>query len=276
MAGARFAAQTGVCWRRFMEPILSSAGGGRPIGCRPVSHLLRWLPPGSPSRSAGPRIRPRSARLPSPGPLSRCLAMSAPVWIFWPTSAGAGGVRGSYLVLHRGDLHLGRTTHHASLITALTSRRCVGPPEPTRSASWSRKRRPCSSKPTRTSSCRPRSPMMTSNHDSHRQSRTGSRRCQPSGDRHWAGVRACLRASVHTLAVGRVLEDAAGKLRASCGSGPSQEAGAGFSDSAVRRYSALMRRASSSWSSRMTMRQAASTGVPWSTSSRARAAMRSW
>jgi hypothetical protein len=78
------------------------------------------------------------------------------------------------------------------------------------------------------------------------------------------------------LAVGRVLEDAAAKLRVSCGSWPSQEAGAGFSDSAARRYSALMRRASSSWSSRMTMRQAASTGVPWSTSSRARAAMRSW
>lgn len=45
---------------------------------------------------------------------------------------------------------------------------------------------------------------------------------------------------------------------------------------AVRRYSALMRRASSSWSSRMMMRQAASMGVPWSTSSRARAAMRNW
>ncbi len=47
-------------------------------------------------------------------------------------------------------------------------------------------------------------------------------------------------------------------------------------DSAARRYSALMRWASSSWSSRMMMRQAASMGVPWSTSSRARAAMRSW
>jgi hypothetical protein len=44
----------------------------------------------------------------------------------------------------------------------------------------------------------------------------------------------------------------------------------------LQRSSSLMRRASSSWSSRMTMRQAASTGVPWSTSSRARAAMRSW
>jgi hypothetical protein len=65
------------------------------------------------------------------------------------------------------------------------------------------------------------------------------------------------------------------KLRASYGSWPSQDAADGFSDSAAR-YSALMRRASSSWSSRMTMRQAASMGVPWSTSSRARAAMRSW
>lgn len=45
---------------------------------------------------------------------------------------------------------------------------------------------------------------------------------------------------------------------------------------AARRYSALMRCASSSWSSRMTMRQAASIGVPLSTSSRARAAIRSW
>ena len=45
---------------------------------------------------------------------------------------------------------------------------------------------------------------------------------------------------------------------------------------AARRYSALMRWASSSWSSRMMMRQAASMGVPWSTSSLARAAMRSW
>jgi len=68
---------------------------------------------------------------------------------------------------------------------------------------------------------------------------------------------------------------AAAKLGASCGPGPSQGTAGGFADSAAR-YSALMRRASSSWSSRMTMRQAASTGVPWSTSSRARAAMRSW
>lgn len=45
---------------------------------------------------------------------------------------------------------------------------------------------------------------------------------------------------------------------------------------AARRYSALMRCASSSWSSRMTMRHAASIGVPLSTSSRARAAIRSW
>ena len=58
--------------------------------------------------------------------------------------------------------------------------------------------------------------------------------------------------------------------------GSSQGAAGGFADSAARRYSALMRWASSSWSSRMTMRQAASMGVPWSTSSRARAAMRSW
>lgn len=55
-----------------------------------------------------------------------------------------------------------------------------------------------------------------------------------------------------------------------------QPAVVGFSDSAAWRYSALMRWASSSWSSRMMMRQAASMGVPWSTSSRARAAMRSW
>ena len=54
----------------------------------------------------------------------------------------------------------------------------------------------------------------------------------------------------------------------------SQAAAAGFAVQAARRYSALMRWASSSWSSRMTMRQAASTGVPWSTSSRARAAGR--
>ncbi len=39
---------------------------------------------------------------------------------------------------------------------------------------------------------------------------------------------------------------------------------------------ALMRWASASWSSRMMMRQAASSGLPWSTSSRARAASRSW
>ncbi len=43
-----------------------------------------------------------------------------------------------------------------------------------------------------------------------------------------------------------------------------------------RRSSSLIRRASSSWSSRITMRQAASIGLPASTSSRARAAMRSW
>ncbi len=40
--------------------------------------------------------------------------------------------------------------------------------------------------------------------------------------------------------------------------------------------SALMRNASASWSSRMMMRQAASRGVPWSTSSLALAARRSW
>lgn len=53
-----------------------------------------------------------------------------------------------------------------------------------------------------------------------------------------------------------------------------QAAGA-LDASAARRCSALMRWASWSWSSRMMMRQAASMGVPWSTSSRARAAMRS-
>ena len=58
--------------------------------------------------------------------------------------------------------------------------------------------------------------------------------------------------------------------------GKSQAGVVGLADSAARRYPALMRWASSSWSSRMTMRQAASMGVPWSTSSRARAAMRSW
>jgi hypothetical protein len=42
------------------------------------------------------------------------------------------------------------------------------------------------------------------------------------------------------------------------------------------RSSALSRSASSSWSSRMMMRQAASRAVPASTSSRARVAMRSW
>ena len=72
---------------------------------------------------------------------------------------------------------------------------------------------------------------------------------------------------------------AAAKLAArggATGLSPSQVAAVGFGDSAARRYSALMRWASSSWSSRITMRQAASMGVPWSTSSRARAAMRSW
>ena len=64
--------------------------------------------------------------------------------------------------------------------------------------------------------------------------------------------------------------------REALGAWPSQDEAVGFADSAARRYSALMRRASSSWSSRITMRQAASMGVPWSTSSRARAAMRSW
>ena len=44
----------------------------------------------------------------------------------------------------------------------------------------------------------------------------------------------------------------------------------------VRRSCSLMRRASSIWSSRMMMRQAASMGVPWSTRSRARMAIRSW
>ncbi len=55
-----------------------------------------------------------------------------------------------------------------------------------------------------------------------------------------------------------------------------QVAADGLDAPAARRYSALMRWASSSWSSRMTIRHAASIGVPWSTSSRARAAMRSW
>ncbi len=41
-------------------------------------------------------------------------------------------------------------------------------------------------------------------------------------------------------------------------------------------WCSLRRRASSSWSSRMMMRQAASSGVPWSHSSRARDARRSW
>jgi len=40
--------------------------------------------------------------------------------------------------------------------------------------------------------------------------------------------------------------------------------------------SALIRRASASWSSRMMMRHAESSAVPWSISSRARAARRSW
>lgn len=57
---------------------------------------------------------------------------------------------------------------------------------------------------------------------------------------------------------------------------PPQSESGGGADSAARRYSALRRWASSSWSSRMMMRQAASMGVPWSTSSRARAAMRNW
>lgn len=57
---------------------------------------------------------------------------------------------------------------------------------------------------------------------------------------------------------------------------PYQAAAFEFADLAARRCSALMRWASSSWSSRTMMRQAASMGVPLSTSSRARAAMRSW
>ena len=65
-------------------------------------------------------------------------------------------------------------------------------------------------------------------------------------------------------------------VRHATGPRPSQGAAGGFADSAARRYSALIRWASSSWSSRMMMRQAASMEVPWSTSSRARAAMRSW
>ncbi|MGY3685066.1 hypothetical protein ACVWXU_008689 [Streptomyces sp. TE33382] len=56
----------------------------------------------------------------------------------------------------------------------------------------------------------------------------------------------------------------------------SRAAASGYGFEVPRRYSALIRWASSSWSSRMTMRQADSIGVPWSTSSRARAAMRSW
>jgi len=43
-----------------------------------------------------------------------------------------------------------------------------------------------------------------------------------------------------------------------------------------RSCSAMTRRASSSWSSSLMIRQAASNAVPWSTSSRTRAAIRSW
>ncbi len=55
-----------------------------------------------------------------------------------------------------------------------------------------------------------------------------------------------------------------------------QAVGGEVAEPAARRYSALIFCASSSWSSRTMIRQAASIGVPWSTSSRARAAMRSW
>jgi len=59
--------------------------------------------------------------------------------------------------------------------------------------------------------------------------------------------------------------------------GPSGQASAGGSWRCwERRSCSLMRRASSSWSSRMMIRQAASMGVPWLTRSRARMAMRSW
>jgi hypothetical protein len=61
-----------------------------------------------------------------------------------------------------------------------------------------------------------------------------------------------------------------------CRRPPSHAVVVGLADPAVRWCSALMRWASSSWSSRTMMRQAASMGVPRSTSSRARAAMRSW
>lgn len=58
--------------------------------------------------------------------------------------------------------------------------------------------------------------------------------------------------------------------------GPRRQAPAFGSEKPSRlRSCSLMRFASSSWSSRMMMRQAASTEVPWSTSSRARVASRS-
>ena len=54
---------------------------------------------------------------------------------------------------------------------------------------------------------------------------------------------------------------------------PSREPG---SDAYPLRRCSLIRRASASWSSKMMIRQAASSAVPWSTSSRARAASRNW
>jgi len=66
----------------------------------------------------------------------------------------------------------------------------------------------------------------------------------------------------NALCPGQTAWAAAAKLRGKLQVLASQAGDAGFADSAARRYSALMRWASSSWSSRMTMRQAASMGVP--------------
>jgi len=104
-------------------------------------------------------------------------------------------------------------------------------------------------------------------------------RCQPR--RRWSltdfplemAAEFSVRLLVHLLARGRPVmpgdHGPGGFLRA-------QEPWVESAASGERRSPSLSRRASSSWSSRMMMRQAASIGVPESTSSRARAAMRSW
>lgn len=92
----------------------------------------------------------------------------------------------------------------------------------------------------------------------------------------WMIEQARLAAGTRVLIIGAGTELSTAYTTDSSRTRQREAAACGFPDSAARRYSALMRWASSSWSSRMTMRQASSIFVPRSTSSRARAAMRSW